>query len=131
VKILPCMSKGICFRLPDGSVAMLPLHVFRVSGSTVIRIGETTLTFDEAGRFDGEELHMVGGDAGDVAKLTAALEQSAKNQGQAPESFYFEEGSPGRVQEERSRAALAQDRPPQRGRAYSHVPGAKPKGELN
>ena len=130
MKINPCMSRGICFRLPDGSVAMLPLHIFRSAGSTVIRLGDTALFFDDDGRFDGEELHAVGAQPGDLERLREAimpaLAQSAQNQGEAPESFYFEVGSPGREREERSRAALAQNKPGPKRQVYSREPPAKP-----
>lgn len=135
MKILPCMSRGVCFRLPDGSVVLLPLHVFRSGESTVIRIGDTALYFNEDGTFDGEECHMTGAGEQDMAQLQSMLKESGENQGEAPETPYFGEGSPGREREERSVRALEQSKPGAKPRVYEYVgPDAhprKPPGKMN
>ena len=116
MKILPTMSRGVVFLHEDGKTfEMAPLHIFRTrDGDTVIRIGRNILTLDESGNFDGEECHLDGIDAAEIGEqLAEALKQSVANQGQAPESLYFSEGSAGRAAEERSREALLATAPRQ------------------
>ena len=103
------MNRGICFMLPDGTEAMLPLHIFRCGKDTIIRIGDNVLNFTEDGRFDGEECHVDDLPPNDpmVQVLMEALEQSEMNSGLPPETFYYPEGTPGRDAEERSMLALS------------------------
>ena len=95
MKILPMQSRGIVLMHEDGkTIEMAPMQVFRQrNGNTIIRIGRNTLHFLEDGTFDGEECACSAG--AKQEEIVAALQQSAANQGQPPETTYFEEGTRG------------------------------------
>jgi hypothetical protein len=94
------VSSGEPVLREDGTVEVVPLQVFRLhNGATVIRLGRTTIWFNEQGKLDGTEHLTVGLSAEQKQALVDALEASRGNRGRAPTEPYFQPGEKGHAAE--------------------------------
>ncbi|HEY5657329.1 MAG TPA: hypothetical protein VIY27_06030 [Myxococcota bacterium] len=93
-QLQPFVSAGVPLLREDGSVEMPPMQLFvTASGSTILRIGNNTLWFDENGVFDGTEHRLT--KRSSQAKLEQAMAVADELRGMAPPEPYFQPGSDG------------------------------------
>lgn len=99
IYLKPFVSAGEVFRLPGSSeIHILPMQLFQVPSGTILRIGDMAYHFDRNGVYDGVETKLRGvpeiqEKLNEVADLLADCER--ENRGNAPNTTYFEPGSPG------------------------------------
>lgn len=113
MKILPVVCKTIPLMI-EGRCVEVPFQVFRSKTSTVIRIGDNALYFDDDGTFDGCEAK---GEDPEQAKLYVES-LAKKTQGVPPETSYFQPGTPGFHREIQGWATT----PVTKGTIYATVP---------
>jgi hypothetical protein len=128
MKILPHMSKAVVLLHEDGKTfEMAPFQVFQAwEGQTIIRIGRNTFFFDKDGKFDGTECAVAGleFDSPEARMIQQAFDLQGEYKGLAPETPYFEPGSPGYAHETRAWPTAKAEAP---GHGYIAVP--KPRTE--
>lgn len=116
----PFVSREETVVRKDGTIEQVPIQLWQASGGhVVLRIGRTTLHFDELGRYDGTEHDCKGFTPEQAEAIVASMARTRENLGKPPDETYYPPGTPGWRAETESLAYHAQsgDLKP-----YVHVP---------